>query len=60
MLQEFDLEIQSAKSKKSLLFAELISKFPSEYFEENESFPDALIMLISSSDPWYGDILIYL
>ena len=30
ILQEFDLEFVSAKSKKSLIFAELISDFPSE------------------------------
>ena len=28
--------------------------------EEEEEIPDAFVMLISSSDPWYGDILIYL
>ena len=30
ILQEFDLEFVSAKSKKSFVFAELISDFPSE------------------------------
>ena len=30
ILQEFDLDFQSAKSKKSLVFAELIAKFPTE------------------------------
>jgi len=54
------LEFQSIKSKKSLVFAELILEFLSEEFDEMESFPDELILLISSSDPWYGDILIYL
>ena len=29
ILQEFDLDFQSAKSKKSLVFAELIAEFPS-------------------------------
>ena len=28
ILQEFDLELVSAKSKKSLIFAEIISDFP--------------------------------
>lgn len=60
MLQEFDFEFQSAKSKKNLVFAELILEFPSKDFEENESFLHALVMLISTLDPWYGDILIYL
>ena len=52
ILQEFDLDFQSAKSKKSLVFAELIA--------EDDSFLDEHIFLISTSDPWYGDILIYL
>ena len=30
ILQEFDLDFQSAKSKKSLVLAELIYEFPSE------------------------------
>ena len=30
ILQEFDLDFQSAKYKISLVFAELISKFPTE------------------------------
>ena len=53
---------QSAKSKKSLFFAELIAEFPTEedVVVEDDSFPDEHIFLISTSDPWYGDILIYL
>lgn len=61
ILQEFDLEIMSAKSKKSLVFAELILEFPCE--EEivyEETFPDEHLFLISSQDPLYGDIIIYL
>ena len=30
ILQEFDLDFQSAQSKKSLVFAELIAEFPTE------------------------------
>ena len=56
ILEEFDLDFQYAKSKKSLVFAELIAKF----LVEEDSFPDEHIFLISSSDPWYGDILVYL
>ena len=51
----------SAKSKKSLVFAELISELP--YGEEivyDESFLDEHIFLISSQDPWYGDLIFYL
>jgi hypothetical protein len=62
VLQEFDLEFASAKSKKSLVFTELMSEFlvENEEGEMTNSFPDEHIFLISSSDPWYGDILIYL
>ena len=52
ILQEFDLKFLSDKSKKSLVFAELISKFPcEEEIVNEESFPDEYIFLISSQDP---------
>ena len=62
ILQEFDLEFVSAKSKKLLIFAELISKFPNLEEEEvyEDSFVDEHIFLISTMDPWYGDIIGYL
>ena len=62
ILQEFDLEFVSTKSKKSLIFAELISDFPSEEEEEvcEDTCVDEHIFLISTLDPWYGDIIIYL
>ena len=61
ILQEFYLKFMSAKSKKSLVFAELISEFPCEEdVVYEESFPYEHIFLISSQDPWYGDIIIYL
>jgi hypothetical protein len=61
-LQEFDLDFVSAKSKKSLVFAELISELP---VESGDVVPEGSpilgdMFLIESSDPWYGDILIYL
>ena len=61
-MQEFDLEFVSAKSKKSLIFVELISNFPSVEEEEGyeDMFVDEHIFLISTLDPWYGDIIIYL
>ena len=61
ILQEFDLEFISAKSKKSLIFAELISNFPSLEEEEvyEDMFVDEHIFLISTLDPWYGDIIIF-
>ena len=62
ILQEFDLEFISAKSKKSLIFVELIFDFLSEEEEEacEDMFVDEHILLISTLDPWYGDIIIYL
>ena len=59
--QEFDLKFLLAKSKKSLIFAELISDFPREAEElVCEDFIDEHIFLISNLDPWYRDIIIYL
>jgi hypothetical protein len=62
ILQEFDLDFVSAKSKKSLVFAELISELPVESGDvvPEESPIRGDMFLIESSDPWYGDILIYL
>ena len=60
--QEFDLKFVSTKSKKSLIFAELISDFSSEVEELvcEDTFVDEHIFLISMLHPWYGDIIIYL
>lgn len=61
ILQEFYLKSLSAKSKKSMVFTELISELPcGEYTIYEESFPDEHLFLISSLDPWYGDIIVYL
>ena len=62
ILQEFDLEFVSVKSNKSLIFAELISDFPSLEEEEiyEDKFFDEHIFLISILDPWYRDIIVYL
>ena len=62
ILQEFDLQFVSEKLKKFLIFAELISDFPSEAEELvcEDTFVDEYIFLISTSDPWYGDIIVYL
>ena len=51
ILQEFDLKFVSAKS---LMFAELISDFPSVEEEEvyEDTFFDEHIFLISTLDPW--------
>ena len=62
ILQEFYLDFVSAKSKKSLVFAELISGLP---VESGDVMPEELpirgdMFFIASSDPWYKDILVYL
>ena len=56
------MDFQSANSKKSLVFAKLIAEFPTEedVVVEDDSFLDEHIFLISTFDPWYGDILKYL
>lgn len=61
ILQEFNMEFLSTKSKKSLVFMELILELPcKEAIVYEENFPDEHLFLISSQDPWYGDIIIYL
>jgi hypothetical protein len=62
ILQDFDLEFVSTKSKKSLVFTELLLELSVESGdvvpEESPILGD--MFLITSSDPWYRDILIYL
>jgi len=62
ILQEFDLEFTTAKSKKSLVFAELICSLPSSSTPSHseDHIPDDTLFLISTLDPWYGDIIRYL
>ena len=62
ILQEFDLEFAKATSKKSLVFAELMCDLPcaTTEYDPSDSFLDEFMFLISTSDPWYGDLLIYL
>jgi hypothetical protein len=62
ILQEFDLDFASTKSKKSLVFVELISDFPrlDEDVIHVDSFVDEHIFLVFPFDPWYGDIVLYL
>ena len=56
------MDFQSAKSKKYLVFVDLIAEFQVEEDTtiEEDSIPDEHIFLISTSDPWYGDIVVYL
>ena len=62
ILQEFDLEFSKATSKKSLVFVELICDLPCATTESkpSDSFSDEFLFLISTTDPWYRDLLIYL
>ena len=62
ILQEFDLEFAKATSKKSLVFVELMCDIPcaTMEYEPSDSFLDEFLFLISTTDPWYGDLLIYL
>jgi hypothetical protein len=56
------LDFVSVKSKKSLVFAELILELSIESgdISPKESTIVEDIFLITYSDPWYGDILVYL
>ena len=62
ILQEFDLKFTKATSKKSLVFVELMCDLPCALMEAepNDSFPDEFLFLISTIEPWYGDLIIYL
>ncbi len=62
ILQEFDLEFKKSKSKKALVFAELLSDLPSSSNDvtSEEAIVDEIVFMISSSDLWYRDIIIYL
>ena len=61
-MQEFYLEFVLEKLKESLIFAKLISDFPSKEEEDvcEDTFVDEHIFLISTLYPWYGNIIIYL
>ena len=62
ILQEFDFVFTTAKSKKSLVLAELICSLPSKSLpvSADEQLLDETLFLISNLDPWYGDIIVYL
>ena len=62
ILSELDLIFSTPKAKKSLVFAELMAGLPrvSQPLQELESLPNDSLFLMDSSDPWYGDILVYL
>ena len=60
--KEFDLKFTKAKSKKSLVFTEIICDFPhaDNVTKPLDSLPDESFFLISTFDPWYDDFLLYL
>jgi hypothetical protein len=62
ILQEFDLEFTTPKAKKSMVFVELMFGLPRVSADRVilDPLPDDSLLLINSSDPWYGYILIYL
>jgi hypothetical protein len=62
ILQEYDLEFSTPKIKKALVLAKLITAFPSDAKASpiNEDLPNEHLFFISSDDPWYGDLLVYL
>ena len=53
ILQEFDLDFQYSKSKKYLVFTELILEFPTKetIVAEKDSFVDEYIFMISAFVP---------
>ena len=56
------MEFEKSKSKKSLVFAELMHDFLRADTETvaEEPIADESLFLISTLDPWYGDIIVYL
>jgi hypothetical protein len=56
------LELEKVKSKKSLVFAEMICDLPSLESDSmtKELIPDESLFLIDSYDLWYEYIIIYL
>ena len=62
LLQEFDLEFTTAKSTKSLFFVDLICSLSTDSTPSHseDHISDETLFLISTRDPWYGDIIVYL
>jgi hypothetical protein len=62
ILQEYDLEFSTPKSKKSLVLAELVTTLPYDTTSApvNTDFPDEHLFHITSDDPGYDDLLAYL
>ena len=60
ILQEFDLEFEKSKSKKSLVFAELMCDFPNTEMKTMVENPiaDESLFFIRTLDPWYRYIIV--
>jgi hypothetical protein len=62
ILQEYNLNFSTPKSKKALVLAELVTTLPSDTTSTpiNTNFLDKHLFYITSDDPWYDDLLVYL
>jgi hypothetical protein len=59
ILQEYDLEFSTPKSRKALVLAEPVTTLPSDTTSTpiNTDFPNEHLFYITSDDPWYSDLL---
>jgi len=62
ILQQSNLVFTTAKVKISLVFVEILPNIPIVHPNEiaHDPLPDEVVYLIDSTDPCYGDILVYL
>ena len=62
ILQQFDLDFSKATLKKTLVFVEMMCYLPCSLMdiETIDSFLDEFLFLISTTDPWYGYLIIYI
>ena len=62
VLQEFDLQFISPKSTKVLMLSLLMTDLPplTASSPPKDDLPDDFLFVISTEDPWYRDILLYL
>ena len=62
ILQEYDLEFVTPKGTKALVLDSLMAYFPSPYTSPpiTINLPNEFLFVISTKDPWYVVILLYL
>jgi hypothetical protein len=60
--QEYDLEFSTPKSKKALVLSKLVTTltFDTTSALVNTDLLDEHLFYITSNDPWYDDLLVYL